>query len=94
MKAILIVSKEGKLTIENLPPNSLIRKHNIDCDILFSVGNKEPKRVSLLNKNLFAEAQAILEDNVKSSHIGWYSLSAFIDYLEENYNINKKDIKP
>ena len=45
---------------------------------------------SEINKELFLAGKRIMKKKTFSSHIGWYSLSAFIDWLEDNYNIQKK----
>ena len=49
---------------------------------------------SALNKDIFSKGKEIMEDKIQSpfggGYIGWCGLSAFVDYIEENYNISKK----
>lgn len=54
------------------------------------VGGNEKKSVSSLNRELYLAAKEVLEEATISAHIGWHSVSAFIDYLEQNYDIAKK----
>jgi hypothetical protein len=95
MKATLVINKEGKITIENLPANILPGEYTIACNILFSVGTLNPKKVSSLNRVLFTKARSILKKNAYGGGhmIGWCGLSKFIDHLEENYDIKKKQMK-
>jgi hypothetical protein len=55
------------------------------------VGTHEKKEVSDLNNTLYLKAEEILEDNLQLHHIGWSGVGKFIDYLEANYNITKKE---
>lgn len=47
-----------------------------------------------INKDLFRKGKEIMEDKVQSPHggssLGWCGLSAFVDYIEKNYNISEK----
>ena len=54
-------------------------------------GNKTVKEVTELNNELFLVAKEVMEEHTYSNHIGWYSVGEFIDYLEENYTITKKE---
>lgn len=49
-----------------------------------------------LNKELFSSGRKIMEDKIQSpqggSYIGWYGFSSFIDFIEENYDIKKKEL--
>ena len=55
------------------------------------VGNYEKKEVSELNHTLYKKAEEILEDEQHRSHIGWTDVSLFIDWLEGNYELTKKE---
>ena len=58
------------------------------------VGDNESKEVSELNNELFLAAKDLMEENTDEGnrlyHIGWGELGDFIDWLEENYYIEKK----
>ena len=55
------------------------------------VGINEKKVVTELNNELYLNAAEILENNEHKSHIGWHGVGLFIDWLEANYDIRKKD---
>lgn len=55
------------------------------------VGNYEKKEVSKLNNELYLKAHEILEKEEHLSHIGWSGVGKFIDWLEANYAITKKE---
>lgn len=58
---------------------------------IVKVGKLNPKVVSHLNHRLYKQAVCILNTNCFISHIGWAGVGAFIDWLEENYHITKKE---
>ncbi|MCK5603875.1 hypothetical protein KAR91_18455 [Candidatus Pacearchaeota archaeon] len=55
------------------------------------VGNREKKEVSELNHTLYKQAEYILENEQHRCHIGWSGVGSFIDWLESNYELTKKD---
>ena len=60
---------------------------------MVKVGTKRPKTVSKANNKLFLKGRKILETNLETSSIGWGGFGKFIDYLEKNYDITKKNKK-
>lgn len=66
-----------------------------DLSALLCVGDDEKKIVSRLNNELFIKGKEIMEASAGEGrslmHIGWHDFGKFIDYLESNYNIKKKD---
>lgn len=56
------------------------------------VGNHEKKEVSELNHTLYKKADEILESEQHRSHIGWSGVGLFIDWLENNYELTKKEV--
>ena len=54
------------------------------------VGFFRPKEVSKFNNYLFDNAIRIICDNIEESNIGKVGVSAFIDWLEENYEITPR----
>ncbi len=57
---------------------------------LIQVGNMEKKKVTPLNRELYLAAERLLEAECYIHRIGWVGVGAFIDWLEENYDIVKK----
>lgn len=58
------------------------------------VGFKDKKLVSKLNRDLYLAAEEVMEGHDKKGHcwhIGWADVGAFIDWLEDNYDIKKKE---
>lgn len=61
------------------------------------VGNYQKKVVSELNHELYQKAKLLIEgdegddDYVGGWHMGWQEVGKFIDWLEENYIIQKKE---
>lgn len=93
MKITIILNSSGKLIIKDLPPELSPGEYDVEYDLLYSVGLNEPKRVSLLNKTLFDRAKNILEENTQNNTFGLSGLGMFIDYLEEHYDISKREVK-
>lgn len=60
---------------------------------LIEVGTHFKRKVTPLNKELFEGAEIILDkvDIKACNHMGWYGIGNFIDWLEENYDITKKE---
>ena len=57
------------------------------------VGNHEKKEVSELNHTLYKKAEEILDSETYNAyHIGWYGVGLFIDWLESNYELTKKEV--
>jgi len=57
------------------------------------VGDDNQKEVTILNNYLYLKAREILEDdeNMGMNHIGWQGVSAFIDWIETNYILIRKE---
>jgi len=52
----------------------------------------EEKNFSDLNEELFLNAKRIFDDNNGGCHhMGWCDVSEYINWLENNYDIKKKD---
>ena len=63
---------------------------------LLCVGSTNDKRnVTKLNNELFTKGREMMEASAGEGnslwHIGWYDFGRFIDYLEWNYDIKRKD---
>jgi len=62
---------------------------------VMKVGNKVPKEVTKLNNALFLKAKDVMEEASGefsgSWHYGNQGISAFIDWLENNYEIKLKE---
>jgi hypothetical protein len=58
---------------------------------MIKVGDHEPREVSQLNHELFTKAEDILGCSQHQSHIGWSGVGNFIDWLEENYTLERKE---
>ncbi len=56
------------------------------------VGDCEEKEVSELNNELYKKAKYIL-GNDRHQHIGWSGVGQFIDWLESEYEIKKKNVR-
>ena len=55
------------------------------------VGDEDKREVSEFNNELFTNARRILEAGCNLSHIGWAGVGDFVDWLEANYEMKKKD---
>lgn len=56
------------------------------------VGKYDKKEVSELNNELYKKAEEILQDETGSGwHIGWIGVGCFVDWIENNYEITKKN---
>lgn len=64
------------------------------CKISIFDKSTDNREFSTLNSELFNKAREILNENVQSPNGGGYmglcGVSAFIDYLEDNYDIKEK----
>lgn len=60
---------------------------------MVKVGKYDKKKVTELNNELYREAVEIIFNSDYSRYGGKVSLSKFIDWLEENYNVSKRDTK-
>ena len=58
---------------------------------MIEVGNYEKRMVTELNQEIFHKAKNIMEEGCNLSHIGWTGLGDLVDWLEENYTLEKKD---
>jgi hypothetical protein len=58
------------------------------------VGTHEKKKVSELNNELYLAAKNLMlektDKGIRLWHIGWGEVGDFVDWLEQNYEINKK----
>lgn len=54
------------------------------------IGTYEKKEVSQLNNDLYSEGLNIMYSNQHYRHIGLSGFGKFIDWLEENYDIEPK----
>ena len=60
--------------------------------MIIKVGNHEKKEVSELNHVLYKKAVDILgSETCNAYHIGWHGVGVFIDWLESNYELIKKE---
>lgn len=66
-------------------------------EMFFQVGKTDKKNVNALNCELFNLARGIMESSADSKrdkagkhHTGWQDVSKFIDYLTDNYKIERK----
>ena len=60
-----------------------------------NVGTFEKKEVSELNNELFNAAKKVMQEGSDKDqrcwHIGWAGVGDYIDWLEKNYEIKKKE---
>ena len=54
------------------------------------VGETEKREVTELNHELYTNAVSVMEAGCNLSHIGWAGVGDFIDWLEANYEITKR----
>jgi len=62
---------------------------------MVEVGEYEKKTVTDLNNELFLKAKELMQEGTdkpnRLGHIGWGEVGDFIDWLEDNYKIEKRD---
>ncbi len=60
---------------------------------MIEVGETSKRQVTELNHELYNQAVRVMEaEGCKHYyHIGWQDVGNFIDWLEENYTLEKKD---
>ena len=67
---------------------------------MITVGRLGEREVSELNHELFKEAKSFLETSAdekcrtgygRAWHVGWLDIGEYIDFLEANYEITRKN---